>query len=85
MTLKHTFTILSFVRKLVEAESFGHSGGEKLTFSDMGYLADGARVVVTDGGNKYELILRPLEEPKERVIPLMFNDMTGEISNESGV
>jgi len=60
-------------------ELFKSSTDEELTFGDIYATEFGARVIINDGETKYELTVLSLEPPKERVIPLSFNDaQTGE-------
>ena len=57
--LTHTFSILSYIRTVID-NSHPLPAGD-ISFSDMSYTAEGARLLVTDidSGDEYELLLRP--------------------------
>jgi hypothetical protein len=56
----HTYSILSYIRSVIVLKQH-RSNDLYLSFSDMAYTADGARVLVDEGGQKYELLIRPIE------------------------
>lgn len=65
MQLRYTYTLLSYLRATVEVDqkSSHPSRSEQIVFSDMTFHAEGARALITDkkDGQKYELLLRPIE------------------------
>ena len=81
--IKHAYGILSFLVAAASNRPFGQK--KPLTFSGIGYISDGASMVVTDCDDRYILTLRPIGKNKPRPIPLTFNSFPTESDNETGI
>lgn len=67
--------IIRHIKDSVLSQSFGYGGGENICFDTIYSTAEGAAVIVTDKGKRYELFIKPLDEPKAHRVPLTDNEV----------